>query len=245
MQLAEMIFALAAVFGGAFVRGYSGFGSALIWVSSLSLILPPTDVVPVVFALDLAASLQLLPKVWRDIDWRSLRWLLLGTAAAMPLGIYVLASLPPAPIRMAIAAVVLTVTALLWRGFALRRTPGPGATVLTGTLCGLLGGSVGIGGPPAILLYFSSPAAVAVSRASLIVFLSGTDLFGLAAAAHQGLITQEVALRAALLVPVVLVGVALGNRRFIQTQPETFRRFVLFLLAALSIGLFVRTVLYA
>lgn len=68
MQLAEMIFVLAAVFGGAFVRGYSGFGSALIWVSSLSLILPPTEVVPVVFVLDLSASLQLLPKVWRDID---------------------------------------------------------------------------------------------------------------------------------------------------------------------------------
>lgn len=52
-------------------------------------------------------------------------------------------------------------------------------------------------------------------------------------------------MRAALLVPVVLAGVALGNRRFIQTQPETFRRFVLLLLGALSIGLFVRAVLYA
>lgn len=245
MQLAEMILVLIAVFGGAFVRGYSGFGSALIWISSLSLILPPTVVVPVVFALDLSASIQLLPKVWRDIDWRSLRWLLLGTAITIPLGVHVLATLPPAPMRMAIAVVVLMAAVLLWHGFALRRVPGSGATVLTGILCGLLGGSVGIAGPPAILLYFSSPAAVAVSRASLIVFLSGTDLFGLAASAHRGLITQEVTLRAALLVPVVLAGVALGNRRFIRTQPETFRRFVLLLLGALSIGLFVRAALYA
>lgn len=92
---------------------------------------------------------------------------------------------------MAIAVVVLVATVLLWRGFALRRIPGRGATLLTGVLCGLLGGSVGIGGPPAILLYFSSPAAVAVSRASMIVFLSGTGVFGLAAATHRGLITQE------------------------------------------------------
>lgn len=145
---------------------------------------------------------------------------------------------------MAIAVVVLVATVLLWRGFALRRIPGRGATLLTGVLCGLLGGSVGIGGPPAILLYFSSPAAVAVARLNDRVlerhrrvrpgggYSPGTDY-------------ARVTVRAALLVPVVLAGVALGNRRFIQTQPETFRRFVLLLLGALSIGLFVRAVLYA
>lgn len=145
---------------------------------------------------------------------------------------------------MAIAVVVLVATVLLWRGFALRRIPGRGATLLTGVLCGLLGGSVGIGGPPAILLYFSSPAAVAVARLNDRV-LERHRRVRPGGGTHRGLITQEVTVRAALLVPVVLAGVALGNRRFIQTQPETFRRFVLLLLGALSIGLFVRAVLYA
>ena len=88
---AAAAFAVVAVFVGAFVRGYSGFGSSLLWISSLSLVLPPLVVVPIVFMLEVAASVHLLPKVWPDIDWYSLRWLLLGTFAATPLGIYVLA----------------------------------------------------------------------------------------------------------------------------------------------------------
>ena len=94
MEWASYIFAVAVVFCGAFVRGYTGFGSSLLWVSSLSLVFPPILVVPAVYLLEIAASAHLMPKVWKEIDWRSLRWLLLGTFAATPLGLYFLASLP-------------------------------------------------------------------------------------------------------------------------------------------------------
>lgn len=242
MHPAAAAFAVVAVFVGAFVRGYSGFGSSLLWISSLSLVLPPLVVVPIVFMLEVAASVHLLPKVWPDIDWYSLRWLLLGTFAATPLGIYVLATVPATPIRVAISVVVLVATILIWRGFALRRAPGPAATTLTGLACGLLNGSTGIGGPPAILFYFSSPTAVTVSRASIIAFFLGTDSFGTAIAASQGLITTGVLVRTAMFLPFVLIGIGLGNRRFIRTNPESFRRFVLLLLVLLSISVFLRAV---
>lgn len=240
MDAATLTFAMIVVLMGAFVRGYSGFGSSLLWVSGLSLVLRPVEVVPTIFLLEITASIHLLPKVWREIDWRSLRWLLLGTFAATPFGIVVLASLPPAPMRMGIALVVLTATALMWRGFSLKATPGPGPTVLTGLVCGALNGSTGIGGPPAILFYFSSPAAAAVSRASLIAFLFAIDAFGATVAAVQGLVTGNVLLLAALLLLPVVIGVATGNRRFIRTEPETFRRFVLLLLALFSVAVLLR-----
>ena len=243
MEWASYIFAVAAVFCGAFVRGYTGFGSSLLWVSSLSLVFPPILVVPAVYLLEIAASAHLMPKVWKEIDWRSLRWLLLGTFAATPLGLYFLASLPADPIRVAIALVVLAATALMWRGFALASVPGPGPTVATGLLCGLLNGGTGIGGPPAILFYFSSPAAVAVSRASLIAFFFAIDAFATSVAATQGLVTRDVLILAALLVLPMLLGIHLGHRRFLGAEPERFRRFVLLLLAFLSLAVLLRAVL--
>ena len=243
MGVWALLFSLAAVFGGAVVRGYTGFGSALIWVSSLSLVLPPVAVVPTVFILDVVASAHLMPKVWKDIHWRSLRWLLAGALVATPPGLYLLAAIPPSPLRAAIALVVLTATVLIWRGFALRAIPGAGPAVATGLLAGALNGSTGIGGPPAILFYFSSPAGIGVSRASVIAFLMGIDVYGAAVASAQGLVGAEVLLRTAILVPAVLIGTVLGNRRFIRTNPETFRRYVLIVLGGLSVAVFARAVL--
>lgn len=54
--------------------------------------------------------------------------------------------------------------------------PGPGGTVAVSGVSGALNGAFAMGGPPAILMYFSSPAAVAIGRASLVAYFLGTDV---------------------------------------------------------------------
>ena len=71
-------FILLSVLAGAFVKGNSGFGASMMWVASLSLVLPPHRVVPMVLLWEVGSSLQLLPEVWRKIEWRSLGWLFIG-----------------------------------------------------------------------------------------------------------------------------------------------------------------------
>ena len=235
--------AVLAVSIGAFVRGYSGFGSSLIWVSGMSIVFPPILVVPVVYILELVASAGLLPGVWRQADWRSLRWLFLGVVIGLPIGLYLLANLPPAPVRIAIALVVLVATALMARGFRLKSIPGPLPAACTGAASGLFNGWTGIGGPPVILFYFSGPAPIAVSRASLIAFLFVLDIMGFGLAGANGLVTQEVFVLAAILSVPVLIGIWLGKRRFIHTPPATFRHFVTILLALLSIAVLARALL--
>ena len=235
-------YALAAVFVGAFVRGYTGFGSSLIWVASLTLVLPPAAVVPVILMLEVAASLHLLPRVWRDVQWRTLRPLLLGAWAATPFGLYLLARLPMAPMQAAISVVVLAAAILLWRGYALRRTPGPVATFATGVLSGALNGSTSVGGPPVILFFFASPAGAAVGRASIIAYFLGTDAVGAAMAAVGGLLGWDALIRFAWFLPAMLLGASLGNRRFLKADPATFRRAALVVLMVLALAGLVRAV---
>ena len=243
MEPISLFIAALAVFVGAFARGFSGFGSGMIWAGGLSLVLPPLVVVPVIFLLEFAVSAHLVPRVWKEIDWRSLRWLLLGALVATAPGLYLLASLPGDVMRVVIAAVILTATLSLWRGFTLKAMPRRPIAAATGVLCGLLAGATAMGGPPAILLYFSSPTSVGVSRASVIGCLFGLNLIAGGLAVPQGLYTREVALWALALALPMLAGIVLGNRQFGRTDPERFRRFVLLLLAVLSLAVLLRALL--
>lgn len=243
MEPVSLAVAVLAVLVGGFVRGYAGFGSGMIWAGGLSLVLPPVVVVPSIFLLDLAASAHLVPRVWKEIDWRSLSWLLLGAVVATPFGLFLLTNLPGDVIRLAIAVVVLAATGLLWRGFALRAMPGPRTALFTGVLSGFLGGGAGVGGPPAILLYFSSPTTVGASRASLIGYFFGLNIISAVLAGAQGLYTREVGFWCLVLVLPTLAGIVLGHRQFLHADPERFRRLVLLLLALLSLAVLARALL--
>jgi uncharacterized membrane protein YfcA len=235
MQILILVYAVVCIFGAAIVRGYSGFGFSLLTIVSLSLLLPPAEIVPSIFIMEVAASLHLLPGVWRDIHWRALLWLTVGCLVGTPVGVYALAHAPAAPLTLALAVFVLIAAVLLARGYALKSLPGPAVTFATGTASGLFNGSFGIGGPPVILFFFSSPAGAAAGRASMIAFFLLTDVTGLAWQGWNGLLSLATLWRALLFLPALAAGVWLGNRGFRNANPENFRRWVLRLLMLLAV----------
>ena len=169
-EIGPLIISILAVFGAGIIRGYSGFGFAMVAVTSMSLVLPPAQVVPTVLILEVLASMRLVPQVRKDIDWYSLRWLLFGSLVGIPFGVYLLVNVPPASMRISISLMVFSASILLLRGFAWKRMPGIILILITGLACGMLNGAAAIGGPPVILFYLSSPAGVTTSRASIIAY---------------------------------------------------------------------------
>ena len=237
MEWIPLLLACLAIFVAAIVRGYSGFGFSLLSISALTLIYPPAHIIPSIFLLEIAASLHLLPSIWRDVHWRSLWPLTLGCLFATPIGVWLLAYAPARPMQLALACFVLVATALLWRGFTLKSMPGTIASTAAGAASGLANGAFGMGGPPVVLFYFSSPAGNAAGRASLIMFFLLTDVIGIANQSVHGLVTPETAVRALLFLPPLIAGVWLGQRSFAGANPETFRQLVLLLLAGLAIAI--------
>lgn len=228
-------YAVLVVFGAAIVRGYAGFGFSLLTISALSLVFSPVEVIASIFLLEVAASLHLIPGIWKEVQWRSVGLLLLGTLIATPFGAYFLARVSEAPMRMALAAFVLVTAFLMLRGFALKRVPSAPATLATGGLGGLFNGAFGIGGPPIILFYFSSPAGAVAGRASIIAYFLGSDLIGLGAQSWNGLLTMDHVWKAALFLPALLIGISIGVRSFRGSDPDVFRKRVLILIAVIGV----------
>jgi len=240
LDAGALAFAAAAVFVGGVVRGYTGFGSSMVWVTSLTLVMPPATVVPIILAMEVLASLHLLGSAWRAVEWRSVGPLVVTACLSTPVGVWLLAITPARTMQVAISVVVVATALVLWRGYALRRAPGMAAVIGAGVVSGVLTGSTSAGGPPVVIFYFATPAGVHVARASLIAFFMLTDAVGVAIAAASGLFTWDSALRVALFVPPMLAGTVLGSRRFVRADPEAFRRAVLLLLILLGVAGLVR-----
>lgn len=224
----------AAIFIAAIVRGFAGFGFSLISITAISLLLPVAQIVPTIFLMEILASLNLIPGIWREVDWRSLRWVLLGYIAGLPVGTFFLTSLPDAPVRIALGLVVIAAAILMLRGFRLARRPGSAASTGIGGASGVLNGAFGVGGPPVVLFYFSAPGAAAIGRATIIVYFLCSDLLGAGYFATQGLVTRQSFIQLGFWLPALLLGVRLGARSFRRTPEEVFRRWVLRILIALA-----------
>ena len=159
--------AIAIIFLAAIVRGYSGFGFSLLAITALSLLLPPAEIVPSIFLLEIAASLHLLPGIWRDIHWRSLFPWSSALASAHPLASDVSGQCPGCPHanRAWPLRAHRHMPALAWlcpENHAGQRCQLPPPALAAG----VANGAFGIGGPPVILFYFASPAGNIVGRAT-------------------------------------------------------------------------------
>src|SRR5690554_1428512 len=94
----------AALVAGA-VRGFSGFGSALVLTPSLSALYGPAIAVPISLLMELALAVPFVPPAARLVDWRRIGALCLAAFGAVPLGAWVLLSVDPRPMRWAISAI--------------------------------------------------------------------------------------------------------------------------------------------
>lgn len=219
------------------VRGVSGFGSSMVGIGGLSLLLPPQQVVPAFLALELLTTAHLLPGVWRQIDWQSLRWVIGGCLLATPLGLTVLAGLDAGAMRLLVSLCLLGIAVLMLSGVAARitpkQTPGPLGALAVGAVSGALNGAVGISGPPAIVFYFATTAA-ATSRATLIAYFLCTDVWALALAGGAGLLTSAAWPLIVVALPFSLAGIWLGQRLYLQLDEAQLRRLVWWLLAGLG-----------
>ena len=239
-----LLASLCVVFAAGIVRGFAGFGFSALCVAALSLFMPPAQVVPPVFALEVLASLSLLRGALRHADWRWLSRLVLGNALCIPLGVALLAYVDETVLRLLIGALMLLAATLLRSGWRLALQPTRGMRLTTGLVSGLVNGVAAIGGIAVAVMLSTTALPPAAMRATMILMFLFTDLYALAwAAALPGEGGQELldgsTLQLALwLAPAMLVGIWFGQRSFVGVSPDLFRRHVLNLLvliAALSV----------
>src|ERR1700675_3554001 len=114
INAAIAICAIAFVSGTA--RGFSGFGSALIFMPLASSIGAPALVAAVLLVIDFCAAAPLLPNAWKQADRKATAIMVCGALVGVPVGTYFLSRLEPVTTRWIISGFVLALLALLLSG---------------------------------------------------------------------------------------------------------------------------------
>src|SRR4051812_29027743 len=140
---------VAAIAG--FVRGFSGFGAALILAPGFTLVMPAQDAVVLTVLLNFTTITQLLRPALARVQWRELGPMGLAGVIGVPLGGVLLLVVDDAMLRRAIGAIVLSFSIAMLAGWRYRCGQSLGKTPVVGLLGGVLTGSAGVGGPPLIL----------------------------------------------------------------------------------------------
>ncbi|MCZ6532779.1 MAG: sulfite exporter TauE/SafE family protein [SAR324 cluster bacterium] len=232
----ELWIAMGAVCAGGVIRGFSGFGAAMLVVPILSILYLPHQAVAIAMCLALVANIQLVPGALRSTEWRQAWPLSIGALVGIPLGALALLNIDPDLMRRAISAIVLAFALLLLSGWRWRGRQGLRAALLTGSMAGVINGAAGTGGPPVILYLLAGPRSAETSRANIIsvyLFLNGGTLASLAV---NGVVTPEVMWRALLLAPAWVLSLWIGIRMFHTASDRIYRRIAL--LTLVGVGLF-------
>jgi len=222
--------AVAALAG--FVRGFSGFGAALVLTPLLSLLVGVRDAAAATILLTGLTALQQVPETWRVARRRRVAPMALGCLATIPLGAWALAALDADLLRRSVAAVVIAFAAVLASGWRYRGpTPWP-ASVGVGAASGVLTGAAGIGGPPVVLWTLAGGGDAREARADFVLFFAITLTAAAAAALVAGTAGTDTLLAAALLTPAFAGATWLGGRAFRIAPERAFRRAALAILFA-------------
>jgi uncharacterized membrane protein YfcA len=248
----SLLLSSGVVLFAGFVRGLTGFGFSALCVSCLSVFLPPAQVVPALFVLEILASLSLLKTCLPHVHWSWLRVLLLGNVVFIPLGVLTQQSLPADTLRLLIAGVIGVIALAQLQGLRPQSPPGKALQWGTSMVSGWLNGLAAIGGIAVAMVFNQTRLAPAVMRASLVVFFLFTDLFALlclALMAHLAIVPTSLhdisgptALWSAAWLPAMLLGIWLGHRQSARISPERFRRGVQILLVLIAVLMGLRVV---
>ncbi len=234
ISIMALVLSSLCIFVAAFIRGFTGFGLAVVGVPLLSLFFAPAEIVPSIMILAILAGLQLLPKIWRSVDWQLLIPTIAGAAIGTPLGTWLLAGVSDNVMRVLIGLAVLAASGAVQLGFRFAQRPRAGVSAGFGAIAGLTGGAAAMPGPSVIFLFLAAPIAHEAGRASLVLFFQASAMMSAVSATFGGLMQWHSLILGALLVPAMLVGNWLGDRVFDKASAKTYRRVVVLLLAGLG-----------
>lgn len=205
------------------VRGFAGFGTAMIYLPFAGAVLDPVAAIVTLVVMDVIGPAPVAARALPHAHPRDLGRLMVGTMVMLPVGVMVLVAVDPSLFRYLVSGIGLFLTLALFTGLRYRGSVTSGMVYGIGGAAGFLGGVAGIPGPPVILFYMARPIPVITIRANNTIYLLLHDLFLLGVLTLQGRMAWLAVVLGIMVAVPNVIGNLIGARLFHPDKQEIYR----------------------
>ena len=234
-SLSEFLLILFIVFIASIIRGFNGFGFSATCISGFSFILPAIEIVPIILILEVFISVFMIPYIWNKIDWNFVFKLLIGIALGSPIGLYLLKYLSPQTTHLSVCLIIIFFSILLMRGYTNKSINNDPSKIFTGIISGALNGLTTLGGMPVALFLLVTSIQPAIIRGSLAALFFLTDVYAFILSFFAGIVDMTTIYRTIPLIIILPIGVFIGNKFFIKSKEQLYRKVVFYFLIVISV----------
>jgi uncharacterized membrane protein YfcA len=216
--------AMAVTLVAGLMRGFAGFGSAMLMAPIFAILFGSAEMVVTVTAIELVVSLQLFPQVRKDADWKTLTPMSIAACVFMPVGVWLLANVDKNAIVTAVSAIIVVFVLVLWSGWKYR---GPRSSLISAAVGSVSGGmmaTTGVGGPPVLLYLLSFNDPPNVNRANIVTYYFVTGFLLIVIVVATGVAGWQALAKAVVLFPLMILGAWVGGRMFASFGSERVYR---------------------
>jgi uncharacterized membrane protein YfcA len=223
METSALLVVAGVLFLASAVRSTLGFGEALISVPLLALVLPVQVAAPVAVLASITIALIAVLQDWRHIHMRSAASLVLSTVGGIPLGLWLLKSVPEPVVKGILAVVIVGFSTYSILDHRRAKVTDDRYAWLFGFAAGILGGAYGMNGPPLAMYGGLRGWPPKQFRATLQAYFLPASVIGMCGYGFSGLWTSQVSYLFMGSLPLVMAATFLGRKMNHRLDPERFQ----------------------
>ncbi|MDD6283248.1 MAG: sulfite exporter TauE/SafE family protein [Oribacterium sp.] len=222
---------LAVIFGaavlGSFIQSVSGFGYAIVLMSILPVFLSiqTASVLEVVTSSVMVCAIAL--RYWKNIRWRLIVLPMIANAVFGYIGICIQSAVPDVMLRKILGICLIMLSFWMMKT---RQAAKAGNWIMSGlaagTLSGIMGGLMSIGGPPMVLYCLSVTDSKEEYAATLQMYFFLSSIYLLLTHIFMGHLTSQVWMSCIAAVLGLGIGTVVGLKVFRKIRQDAFRKVV-------------------
>jgi len=225
------------------VRGFSGFALSALVMASAALIIPPIQLIPICWWLEMTASLFMFRSVWQEANRKIAVGLAIGSTLGMPFGLALTMAIATELSKLLALGVIIALAALQLARVRIPFLVRNWGLYGSGWVAGVVSGVAGVGGMVVALFILSQKAQPRQMRASLVLFLFLSSVTTIISLWYFGVMDQVAIKRGLVMALPAGLGVVLGKLLFMPKWEYLYKPFCLTLLIVLAITGIIRVIL--